>query len=179
MPNEIIKKEKTAILEARKPGKEYHIDNTDTVSLLDEVATANHRQRFDSGQDGEDESQTTLRRMSLQDSENNESYTSDISVATISRLLEQMEAADSVGMVAVPTVIFFTQSEANTSKKNKKTTLAEPLLICDLPGQNISLGTQLRDNGVDDDDPDQHGLESLDGRVDGPDLSLHSIIWWT
>ena len=176
MPNEIIKKEKTAILEARKPGKEYHLDNTDTVSLLDEVATGNQRQRFDSELEGEDESRTTLRRMSLEDSDNNESYTSDISVATISRLLEQMDAPDSVGMVAVPTVIFFTQSEVNTSKKNKKTTLAEPLLICDLPGQNISLGTQLRDNGADDETYDHHGLESLDGRVDGPDLSLHSII---
>ena len=46
-----------------------------------------------------------------------------------------------------------------------RTTLAEPLLICDLPGQSISLGTQLRDNS-------DHVLDSLDGRVDGPDLSF-------
>jgi hypothetical protein len=40
-------------------------------------------------------------------------------------------------------------------------------LICDLPGQSISLGTQLCDNS-------DHVLDSLsmDGRVDGPDLSF-------
>ena len=115
-------------------------------------------------------------------------------MATISRLLEQMEGGPaSGGMVAVPTVIFFTDSEVSRSKRcldfaksslysliilrfsqsglsKNRTTLAEPLLICDLPGQNISLGTQLRDNS-------DHVLDSLalDGRVDGPDLSLHTL----
>ena len=50
-----------------------------------------------------------------------------------------------------------------------RTTLAEPLLICDLPGQNGSLGSQLRDNSNLDSD---HVLDSLDDRVDDPGLSL-------
>ena len=57
-----------------------------------------------------------------------------------------------------------------------RTTLAEPLLICDLPGQNLSLGSQLRDNSNMGSD---HVLDSLDGRVDGPDLSLDMEILQT
>ena len=60
-------------------------------------------------------------------------------------------------------LIIFRFSQSGLSKN--RTTLAEPLLICDLPGQSISLGTQLRDNS-------DHVLDSLDGRVDGPDLSF-------
>ena len=143
------------------------------------------------------DTQTALRGISPEDSMRNnqeDNSSSDISVVTISRLLEQMEGGPaSGGMVAVPTVIFFTDSEVHRSKRclgptkislycltncrfslaglsKNRTTLAEPLLICDLPGQNISLGTQLRDNS-------DHVLDSLalDGRVDGPDLSLHTL----
>ena len=52
--------------------------------------------------------------------------------------------------------------------------MAEPLLICDLPGQNFSLGSQLRD-----DSNSNQVLDSLDGRVDGPDLSLDMEILQT
>ena len=39
---------------------------------------------------------------------------SDLSVATISRLLEQMEGGSGAGgLVAVPTLIFFTESDKN------------------------------------------------------------------
>ena len=43
--------------------------------------------------------------------------TSDISVSTISLLLEQMDGPASIGLVAVPTVLFFTDSEVNRSNR--------------------------------------------------------------
>eukprot|EP00090_Calanus_glacialis_P014613 TRINITY_DN23438_c0_g1_i1.p1 TRINITY_DN23438_c0_g1~~TRINITY_DN23438_c0_g1_i1.p1 ORF type:complete len:314 (-),score=69.83 TRINITY_DN23438_c0_g1_i1:830-1771(-) len=188
LPPEIIKKHKKAIIEARKPGKEDSIlptSGSDTESSSSDLTQDQPGTRANSAQSGEGEArsnaetQTALRGISLENAlrnnrvDSSSSETSDISVATISRLLEQMEGGPaSGGMVAVPTVIFFTDSEVSRSKRfsqsglsKNRTTLAEPLLICDLPGQNISLGTQLRDNS-------DHVLDSLDGRVDGPDLSF-------
>jgi len=201
LPPEIIKHQKRLIIEARKPGKEDAIlpsSSSDTDSYLSEITADQPGTRANSAQSGEGEArsnaetQTALRGISLENAlrnnrvESSSSDTSDISVATISRLLEQMDGGPaSGGMVAVPTVIFFTDSEVNRSNRfshtglaKNRTTLAEPLLICDLPGQNISLGTQLRDHPVGG--GGEHGLDSLDGRVDGPDLSfdietLHSV----
>jgi len=191
LPAEVIKKQKKAIQEARKPGKEDTILPTfssDTDSSLSEVSPDQPQSRANSAQSGEGEArsnadtQTALQGISLENAfrtnrvDSSSSETSDISVTTISRLLEQMEGGPAGGsLVAVPTVIFFTDSERgkmqrfSQSGSKNRTALAEPLLICDLPGQNISLGTHLRDNPNQGGD---HVLDSLDGRVDGPDLSF-------
>jgi len=193
LPPDMIEKQKKAIMEARKPGKEEKIipaSSSDTDSSGSEVSLDHPETRSSSGQSGEGESrsnaetQTALRGISLESAlrnnrvDSSSSETSDVSVATISRLLEQMDGgpASGGGMVAVPTVIFFTDSEVDRSKRQQnsghpknRSTLAEPLLICDLPGQNISLGTQLRDNTQSE---ENQGLDSLGGRVDGPDLSF-------
>jgi len=76
---------------------------------------------------------------------------SQLSVATISRLLEQMEGGSVGGITTVPTVIFFTDSELGRAGRRQsqggprgRTGLTEPLLICDLPGQNITANATLR-----------------------------------
>ena len=113
------------------------------------------------------ETQTQIRGITVQSAlwqnsrtASTDSAVSDISVATISRLLEQMEGGgEGGGLVTVPAVIFFTESD-NTNNRNKRlvssscpcplsdrkycrsvstsqrSALAEPVLICDLPGQN-------------------------------------------
>lgn len=192
LPPEIIKKQKKAILDARKPGKEDAIPPTsgsDTDSSLSDASPDQAGTRANSAQSGEGEArsnaetQTALRGISLENAlrnnrvDSSSSDTSNISVATISRLLEQMDGGPGGGgMVAVPTVIFFTDSETKKNKRfsqsglsKNRTALAEPLLICDLPGQDLSMGTRLRDESSFTGD---HMLDSLDGRVDGPDLSF-------
>ena len=71
------------------------------------------------------ETQTSIRAITLQSAllqtsrtASTTSNTSDISVATISRLLEQMEGGgEGAGLVTVPAVIFFTESDNNNRSK--------------------------------------------------------------
>lgn len=56
-----------------------------------------------------------------------------------------MEGGSVGGITTVPTVIFFTDSELGRAGRRQsqggprgRTGLTEPLLICDLPGQNIA-----------------------------------------
>ena len=80
------------------------------------------------------ETQTQIRGITVQSAlwENSrtastDSAVSDISVATISRLLEQMEGGgEGGGLVTVPAVIFFTESD-NTNNRNKRL-VPSPLL---------------------------------------------------
>jgi len=179
LPPEVIKDQRLAIMEARKPGKEDIISDTD--SSHSEMAGEHMGSRANSAQSGEGEArsnaetQTALRGISLENIirnnrvESSTSDTSDVSVATISRLLEQMDGPANVGMVALPTVIFFTDKEVNRSQRLSKnrTALAEPLLICDLPGQNMNLATHIRD-----DSQDRQGLDYMENNVQGSDMSF-------
>ena len=79
------------------------------------------------------ETQTQLRGITFQSAlwqnsrtASTDSNVSDISVATISRLLEQMEGGgDGGGLVTVPAVIFFTESD-NTNNRNKRLVTPHP-----------------------------------------------------
>ena len=51
------------------------------------------------------------------------------------------------------------------SRLSNRTRLAEPLLICDLPGQNINFGAHIRDDS-------QEGLGYLDHNVQGSNMSF-------
>jgi len=173
LPPEVIKDQRLAIMEARKPGKEDAISDTDQDSEITS-SRANSAQSWEGEERSNAETQTALRGISLENIirnnrvESSSSDTSDISVATISRLLEQMDGPASVGMVAVPTVIFFTDKEVNRNKRfSNRRSLAEPLLICDLPGQNINLGDRIRSNNQDG-----VGLENLDNNNQGSDMSF-------
>ena len=77
------------------------------------------------------ETQTQIRGLTLQSAlwqnsrtASTDSAVSDISVATISRLLEQMEGGgEGGGLVTVPAVIFFTESDTNN--RNKRLVVVE------------------------------------------------------
>ena len=53
------------------------------------------------------------------------------------------------------------------SRVSNRRTLAEPLLICDLPGQNMNLGNHIRCNNQDG-----VGLDNLDNNNQGSDMSF-------
>lgn len=156
LPQDIIQKQKKAIQEARKPGKEDSVwISSDSEGELNETSSLEGTTpRSDSSQSSASsstdqanaETQTSIRGITLQSAlwqtsraASTTSNTSDISVATISRLLEQMEGGgEGAGLVTVPAVIFFTESDNNNRSKRTvpnsltphRAALAEPLLIC-------------------------------------------------
>jgi len=155
MPPEILKQQQRAILEARKPGRETgsSADTSDSESNLSETVLEPSRTQAGGVEDARShaETQTALRGISLATAlrgnqvETTTSSSSQLSVATISRLLEQMEGGSVGGITTVPTVIFFTDNELGRAGRRQsqvgprgRTGLTEPLLICDLPGQNLS-----------------------------------------
>merc|ERR1719400_2719777 len=125
---------------------------SDSESSLSETILEPNRAQAASVEDARShaETQTALRGISLATAlRGNQVETttssSQLSVATISRLLEQMEGGSVGGITTVPTVIFFTDSELGRAGRRQsqggprgRTGLTEPLLICDLPGQNIA-----------------------------------------
>jgi len=170
MPPEILKQQQRAILEARKPGRETSSSARTSVSdselNLSETILEPSRAQVSSVEDARShaETQTALRGISLATAlRGNQVETttssSQLSVATISRLLEQMEGGSVGGITTVPTVIFFTDSELGRAGRRSsqqggprgRSGLTEPLLICDLPGQNIATNPSLRgENQVTD-----------------------------
>ena len=134
MSPDVIKKQKKAIIDARKPGKEEAI-------LIASNSGSDSAQSGEGEARSNAETQTALRGISLEkalrdnriDSSTSDVrffipflpktevkyfQTSDISVTTISRLLERKEGGPaSGGMVAIPPVIFFMESELNKNKR--------------------------------------------------------------
>merc|ERR1719204_2342758 len=152
-----------------KPGRETSSSARTSVSdselNLSETILEPSRAQVSSVEDARShaETQTALRGISLATAlRGNQVETttssSQLSVATISRLLEQMEGGSVGGITTVPTVIFFTDSELGRAGRRSsqggprgRSGLTEPLLICDLPGQNIATNPSLRgENQVTD-----------------------------
>ena len=77
-------------------------------------------------------------------------------------ILTQVEVVDEVGVELGN----LWKNQLNSRFSNRRT-LAEPLLICDLPGQNINLGNHIRSNNQDGD-----GLENPDNNNQGSDMSF-------
>jgi len=159
MPPEILKQQKRAILEARKPGREDRGEQvSDTESSISETILEPPRSQVAGDEPrSHAETQTALRGISLATAlrgnqvDSSTSNSSELSVATISRLLEQMEGGTVGGITTVPTVIFFTDTELGRAGQRQaqapprpRTGLTEPLLICDLPGQSLGPDTALR-----------------------------------
>jgi len=211
LPVEQIKMERTKIINARKPGKEFQVYLSDpelgnvedtfdaasseldrstypgsehdtrsaqsAASFTVDSETGGHVSHVSSNESHENfgqtsyyeraspesvntdtsrsihaETQTQLRGITLENAfrptnrnRSSSSNSSDISVVTISRLLEQMEGGGGGGgLVTVPAVIFFTEADHhqahNNWNKNKHRggPLSDPVLICDLPGHNQS-----------------------------------------
>jgi len=120
LPPEVIKNHQLAIMEARKPSKEDGVSDNDSEIT---GSWANTAQSGEGEARSNAETQTSIGGISLENIignnivESSNSETSDISVSTISRLLEQMDGPASIGLVAVPTVLFFTDSEVNRSNR--------------------------------------------------------------
>lgn len=199
MPPDILKQQKKAILDARKPGVEETVLQMDGTSPESRLGSAAHTESGPSGGVADArsnaETQTALRGIYIASAlregtstESPRSRSSDISVVTISRLLELMEGGNNIGgLSTVPTVIFSTDSELRKQKMTSQSShllrtrsaLTEPLLICDLPGHSLSLtNRRLSEDPANeekflDQEEGERTLDSLDGRVDGPDLSLN------
>lgn len=113
-------------------------------------STASPTSEPGSGRSTHAETQTRIRGITLETAlrqnqtrhDSQSSNSSALSVATISRLLEQMDSGAVVGgasLVTVPAVIFFTESDMDNNparaRSRMRGPLSDPVLICDLPGQ--------------------------------------------
>jgi len=172
LPLDVIKKERKKILNARKPGKELQVYFSDpelgpietpascegsqgseassTGSRSGQASSASPTSEPGSGRSTHAETQTRIRGITLETAlrqnqtrhDSQSSNSSALSVATISRLLEQMDSGAVVGgasLVTVPAVIFFTESDLDNNparaRSRMRGPLSDPVLICDLPGQ--------------------------------------------
>ena len=208
LPPEVIKDQRLAIMEARKPGKEDAISDTESEIT---GRWANSSQSGEGEERSNAETQTALRGISLENIIRNnrvESSSSDVSFRISHDMSSKIIKQNFRHLIFLwqPSLAYWSRWMAlqvlawqpfppSSSLRTRKLTgikgkyshekkenlrkhqlnsrfsnrrsLAEPLLICDLPGQNINLGDRIRSNNQDG-----VGLENLDNNNQGSDMSF-------